>query len=94
VESVRQNLDLLLEALDRHGLVADLGPEVVDEAVAVVGLVRSDPDLHGGEGLVTPLGEFAGLDATFATERVERLAAEELQDDFGIAAAGSAPAPC
>ena len=41
-EAVLQHVDLALEELDLHGLVADLGPirtpEVVDEAVAVVGL--------------------------------------------------------
>ena len=55
-ESVLQYLDLLLEELDLHGLAADLGLEVEDEAIAVVGLVRLEPGLHAGERLVTPRG--------------------------------------
>ena len=43
---------------------------------------------HAGERLVTPLGELAGRDAELAAERVERLSAEEPQDDLGLAAAG------
>jgi hypothetical protein len=53
-ESVLEDLDLLLEELNLHGLVADLGLEVVDEAVAVVGLARLEPRLNAGERLVTP----------------------------------------
>jgi len=87
-ESVLQDLDLLLEELDLHGLVADLGLEVVDEAVAVVGLARLEPGLHAGKRLVTPLGEFAGRDAERSAEGVERLSADEPQDDLGLAAAG------
>ena len=62
----------------------------MDEAVAVVGLARLEPGLHAGERLVTPLGELVGGDAERAAERVERLAAEEPQDDLGLAAAGPA----
>jgi len=89
-ESVLQDLDRALEELDLHGLVADLGLEVVDEAVAVVGLPRLEAGLHGGDGLVTPLGEPCGGDAELAAERVERLSAEEPQDELGLAAAGPA----
>jgi hypothetical protein len=61
---------------------------VVDEAVAVVGLARLEPGLHAGERLVTPLGELARRDAELAAERVERLPAEDAEDDLGLAAAG------
>ena len=81
-------MEAVLQDLDLHGLVADLGLEVVDEAVAEVGLARLDPGLHAGERLVTPLGELAGRDADLAAEGVERLSAEEPQDDLGLAAAG------
>ena len=91
-ESVLRDLDLLLEELDLHGLVADLGLEVMDEAVAVVGLARLEPGLHAGVRLVTPLGELARRDAELAAERVERLATEDAEDDLGLAAAGPASA--
>jgi hypothetical protein len=61
---------------------------VVDEAVTVVGLARLAPGLHAGERLVTPLGELAGGDAELAAEGVGRLAAEDAEDDLGLAAAG------
>jgi len=41
-------LDLTLKPLELHGLVADLGLGVVDEAVAVVELAGLEPCLHGG----------------------------------------------
>ncbi len=91
-EAVLQDLDLLLEELDLHGLVADLGLEVVDEAVVVVGLAGLEPGLHACEGLVTPLGELAGSDAKLPAEGIERLAAEDAEDDLGLAAAGPAAA--
>ena len=59
-DAVLGDLDLLLEELDLHGLVADLGLEIVDEAVAVIGLAQLEPGLHAGKHLVTPLGELAG----------------------------------
>gem|GEM_PF-3260156 len=90
MESVLQDLDLFLEELDLHGLVADLALEVVDEAVAMIGLARLEPGLHAGERLVTPLGELAGRDLELAAECVEHLSAEEPQDDLGLAAAGPA----
>jgi hypothetical protein len=73
-------------------MVADLRLQVVDEAVAVVGLAGLEPGLHACEGLVTPFGEIAGGDAELAAEGVERLAAEDAEDDLGLAAAGPAAA--
>jgi len=86
-DAVLQDLDRALEELDLHGLVADLGLEVVDEAVAVVWLPGLEPCLHGGEGLVTPLGEPAGSDAELPAEGIERLPAEDPQDDLRLAPA-------
>ena len=44
------------------------------------------------ERLVTQLGELAGRDAELPAERVERLSAENAQDDLDLAAAGPASA--
>lgn len=62
------------------------------EAVAVVRLQGLQSGLHAREHLVTPPGELAGRDAELAAEGVEGLAAEEAQDDLGLAAAGPAAA--
>jgi hypothetical protein len=67
-EVLLQDLDLLLEELNLHGTVADLGLQVANEAVSVLGLAGSEPRLHGDEGLVTPFGELAGSDAALAAE--------------------------
>jgi hypothetical protein len=71
-------------------MVADLGLEVVDEAVAVVGLPGPEPGLHGRDGLVTPIGEPAWRDAELPAEGVEGLAAQDAQDDLGLTSAGPA----
>jgi hypothetical protein len=47
-----------------------------------------EPGLSGGEELVTPQGEACGQDAELAAECVEGLAAEDAQDDPGLASAG------
>ncbi len=78
----RRRAEAVLQDLDLYGLVADLGLEVVDEAVAVVWLPGLEPCLHGGEGLFTPLGEPAGRDAELPAEGNEGLAPEEPQDDL------------
>jgi hypothetical protein len=56
----------------------------MDELVAVVGLPRLESGLHGGEGLVAPLGESGGGDLELPAEGVEGLALEESQDDLGL----------
>ncbi|MEY4534577.1 MAG: hypothetical protein RLZZ246_895 [Planctomycetota bacterium] len=86
-EAVLQDLDILLEELDLRGLAADLGLQVVDEAVAMIGLAGLEPGLHGGEGLVTPLGERAGRDSELAAEGIEGLATKDAEDDLRLASA-------
>ncbi len=49
----------------------------MDEAVAVVGLARLEPDLRAGERLLTLLGELAVRDDNRSAEGVERLSADE-----------------
>lgn len=91
VESILQDLNLLLEEFDRHGLISDLGLEVVDEAVGVIGLANLAARLSSPEEFIAPPSEPRGQDAEFATERVERLASEDSKDDLGLASAGPAP---
>jgi hypothetical protein len=56
----------------------------MDEFVAVVGLPQLESGLHGGEGLVPPLGESGRGDLELPAECVEGLALEESQDDLGL----------
>ncbi len=45
---------------------------------------------NSGDRLVTPLGELSGRDAALAAQVVARRAAEDAEDDLGLAAAGQA----
>jgi hypothetical protein len=58
--------DLAFEELDGHGLVAELGFEVVDEGVASVGLAALERGLSSGEEVVSPFGDACGGDAELA----------------------------
>jgi hypothetical protein len=71
----------------------DGGVALVGEAAGGVDaedLLLQELDLHGGDGLVTPLGEPARRDAELAAEGVEGLAAQDAQDHLGLASAGPA----
>lgn len=59
-------LDLSFEELDGHGLVAELGLEVVDERVASVGVSTLERGRSFGEEVVSPFGDACGGEADLA----------------------------
>ena len=85
-EAALQDVDLRFEEFDLHGMVTDLGLEIVDECVAMIRLARLQSDLHGGERLVTPRRELRGGDANLAADGIKRLTAQESEDDLSLAA--------
>ena len=68
-----------------HGELTDLGPQLGDLLVAVIGRSALEGGLAAGQEVIAPTGEGGGRDTQLAGEEFQALAAVEAEDGSGLA---------